>query len=618
MLVLGIIFLFICTGITPSVAVDTVKKPSMPISNGKTLYVGGTGEGNYTKIQDAINDASDGDTIYVFSGIYNEWIRLHKQLFIKGIKKQGEDYPIINGGDDHDTVIIYADGCSFEDFKVRNGEGGFLETGITLHSNNNVINNCESYHTGTGLYLVSSCNNTISNNHCHGGHRGFQIRASNNNTFFNNRINDHNNHEVEFDEGSENNLFINNTVLNCGSEEGIELVNSDNNIFLGNNISYNCRGLVIGSSENISVRDNVFWRDGIILSGTIEEQTSHTIENNLVNGKPLYYYGSKTGISVPEDAGQIILINCSYFTIKNCKLISVDYGIRLTYSSNNTIIDNSIISTGPAGIKLSSSHNNLISRNYIRGCSYGIYLTGSNNNVISYNDVERHSSHVGIYIKSSSDNKICNNNINHSKTGVFIWMSDDNEISKNNVIHSTYGISLLGSSYSSVVNNIVIDSVGIGIDAEYAKFTNIKKNHVTDSKIGIRLDHANFIFVSRNYVSENEQGIKVSGTMSVIHRNHIKNNLGSGISLDSPLFIVITKNNFIGNNPNAIFSNYVPFIRNRWFGNYWDDNFILPGYRIKGEIVILIISVDPFEPSKTITYSWFNFDWRPALLPNLI
>jgi len=34
---------------------------------GNILYVGGDGEGNYTNIQDAINDAKDGDTIFVYS-----------------------------------------------------------------------------------------------------------------------------------------------------------------------------------------------------------------------------------------------------------------------------------------------------------------------------------------------------------------------------------------------------------------------------------------------------------------------------------------------------------------------------------------------------------------------
>jgi hypothetical protein len=30
-----------------------------------TLYVGGNGQGNYTRIQDAINNASYGDTVFV-------------------------------------------------------------------------------------------------------------------------------------------------------------------------------------------------------------------------------------------------------------------------------------------------------------------------------------------------------------------------------------------------------------------------------------------------------------------------------------------------------------------------------------------------------------------------
>ena len=46
--------------ITPSVAVDTVKNSSIHISNGNTLYVGGSSHENYTTIQDAIDDASEG------------------------------------------------------------------------------------------------------------------------------------------------------------------------------------------------------------------------------------------------------------------------------------------------------------------------------------------------------------------------------------------------------------------------------------------------------------------------------------------------------------------------------------------------------------------------------
>lgn len=33
-----------------------------PLNRGNTLYVGGFGPGNYTRIQDAIDNSSDGDT----------------------------------------------------------------------------------------------------------------------------------------------------------------------------------------------------------------------------------------------------------------------------------------------------------------------------------------------------------------------------------------------------------------------------------------------------------------------------------------------------------------------------------------------------------------------------
>jgi hypothetical protein len=44
---------------------NTREQPS-PLTRGKTLYVGGSGEGNYTKIQDAIDNASKGDTVFVY------------------------------------------------------------------------------------------------------------------------------------------------------------------------------------------------------------------------------------------------------------------------------------------------------------------------------------------------------------------------------------------------------------------------------------------------------------------------------------------------------------------------------------------------------------------------
>ena len=72
----------------------------------KILYVGGNGESNYTIIQEAIDDALDGDTIYVYdeSSPYQENLIINKKINLIG-----EDYKttIIDGKIDPYTLNQY-------------------------------------------------------------------------------------------------------------------------------------------------------------------------------------------------------------------------------------------------------------------------------------------------------------------------------------------------------------------------------------------------------------------------------------------------------------------------------------------------------------------------------
>ena len=53
------------------------------------LYVGGSGPGNFSKIQDAVDNTSDGDIVFVYSGFYQENIR-HRHL--NSINRHGKQY----------------------------------------------------------------------------------------------------------------------------------------------------------------------------------------------------------------------------------------------------------------------------------------------------------------------------------------------------------------------------------------------------------------------------------------------------------------------------------------------------------------------------------------------
>ena len=61
-------------------------------SRGNWLYVGGSGPGNYTRIQDAINASSDGDTVFVLNRIYYEIYKSGQINYSLGENQTGYHY----------------------------------------------------------------------------------------------------------------------------------------------------------------------------------------------------------------------------------------------------------------------------------------------------------------------------------------------------------------------------------------------------------------------------------------------------------------------------------------------------------------------------------------------
>ena len=69
------------------------------------MYVGGSGPGNYTRIQSAIDYAFDGDTVFVYddSSPYYENIEVKKSVYLIG---ENKDTTIINGGGNLQVITV--------------------------------------------------------------------------------------------------------------------------------------------------------------------------------------------------------------------------------------------------------------------------------------------------------------------------------------------------------------------------------------------------------------------------------------------------------------------------------------------------------------------------------
>jgi parallel beta-helix repeat protein len=257
--------LMIISMIIPVSGTTVSEKMSHPQTMGNTLYVGGSGPYNYTTIQDAVNDAVSGDTVFVFddSSPYYENVIVDKSITVIGEDKEST---VIDGSMNGDVVKVTVDNVDFSGFTVRNSQLHDYYAGIQISSSEVSIHDCNVYNTAFGVYMTSGAHNTIVNNHFEENYVGVAVtkRCSiTGNILMNNeegiRVNGRFN-EIKENMFVENNvgLFIDiplcftplspktlsfNQVINNLFQEnkyvGVEVYYSNGNIIKGNNFISN-------------------------------------------------------------------------------------------------------------------------------------------------------------------------------------------------------------------------------------------------------------------------------------------------------------------------------------------------------------------------------------------
>ena len=209
--------------------------------SGRTIVVDEKGTGDYTTIQDAIDNANNDDEIYVKNGNYYETIR----IINKTISLVGEDKSntILDGEKkNHVVYLSNANNTSICGFTIKNAGGTGNDCIIVYDSTNVTIgdNTIKDSSDSDGVSLVRSKSSRIENNliESNPNGNGIILARSSNNTLYGNII--ENNQKGIFLQYFSCDNIISYNSINSNELYGIEIwAASDKNLLFKNQFSDN-------------------------------------------------------------------------------------------------------------------------------------------------------------------------------------------------------------------------------------------------------------------------------------------------------------------------------------------------------------------------------------------
>ncbi|TQD24370.1 nitrous oxide reductase family maturation protein NosD [Methanolobus vulcani] len=317
----------------------------------KSIFtVGGSGEADYPSIQNAVDNATDGDIILIYPGIYSENIEVDKELAILSTTEDPANSIVEAKSTEDNVFYVTANNVTISGLTIRGAvydQSGDDKAGVWLDNvkgcqiiGNNLTNNI-------GVFLIDSNENKIINNIVFKSSLyGMWLQESSSNELFDNTVTRGNQPGIFLYMGCDNNVLINNTVtLNYG---GIEVYNCANNV-----LSYN----------DASNNKNIY---GFSIDGS-----NCKLNNNIANSNK-------------------------------------DFGFKIR--GNNNVLENNIAKSNTDAGFMVSGNSNVVKNNSASSNEFGFVLIDAENCILNSN-IAQNNNRYGIHVEQSSKNTSLNNNI---------------------------------------------------------------------------------------------------------------------------------------------------------------------------------------------------------------
>ncbi|WP_255193205.1 right-handed parallel beta-helix repeat-containing protein [Natronobeatus ordinarius] len=336
-----------------------------------------------------------------------------------------------------------------------------------------------------------------------------------------------------------------NTIVDNGNT-GIYFRNFDGQLVEDNEVSGHAVDLWIHETADVTVRHNSF-ESGVLLRSHYaesEELTTHSFVNNTVGDRPLHYVRNDTGVEVPDDVGQVIVVNSTDVTVSGLEFEGVPAPVQVAYSDAVTVADNTIAngtdtSTNRGAITVWESTQSTIQRNAIS---------------------EMGDRTIGIELINGGPTEIANNTITDvGWNGITVDDVDAPTIAQNTVTDAGRdAITVTNGDALTITQNTVTGADGDGI-------------HTTVADEGSGADLAN------NTVSNTERGIVVEAqgwsapivNVTVLD-NVLEHNSVAGLEVtDEAEDVQVHGNGIQGNGDGIVYSEWDPEYALNATNNWW-------------------------------------------------
>ena len=256
--VIVLTFILILTGISfPITSIELFQKKIIFVDDGNTEGPwDGSSDHPFQYIQDGIDVSYDGDTVFVYSGAYNENIQISTQIHLVGLDKENTIISVNNSSE-----FLLLDSVNFSyianlTFSCINDER--VDIIKMINCNNCTIYNVDiiSQILQHRAIIVNGSFNIIEHVTIKGGYffTGIELFYGEYNTIKNNSVESCNGGIHLF--RSNNNLISSNEIKNCTN--GVYVEEGNYNSIIGNVMKKNGRGIFSSYSSRNLIRNNNF------------------------------------------------------------------------------------------------------------------------------------------------------------------------------------------------------------------------------------------------------------------------------------------------------------------------------------------------------------------------